>query len=52
MSDNRFVSAGGLKLDAALEAFDVDVRDWVCADLGANVGGFTDCLLKRGAAKV
>jgi 23S rRNA (cytidine1920-2'-O)/16S rRNA (cytidine1409-2'-O)-methyltransferase len=48
----RFVSRGGEKLDAALEAFDIDVRGRVCADVGASTGGFTDCLLQRGAAKV
>ncbi|MFA6133328.1 MAG: SAM-dependent methyltransferase [Phycisphaerae bacterium] len=48
----RFVSRAGEKLDAAMEAFGLDVRSAVCADFGCNVGGFTDCLLKRGAAKV
>jgi 23S rRNA (cytidine1920-2'-O)/16S rRNA (cytidine1409-2'-O)-methyltransferase len=48
----RFVSRGGEKLDAALEAFGIDVRDFVCADVGASTGGFTDCLLQHGAAKV
>lgn len=48
----RFVSRGGDKLDAAIEAFDIDPAGWVCADLGCNVGGFTDCLLSRGAARV
>lgn len=48
----RFVSRGGEKLDAALEAFPVPVKDAICADVGASTGGFTDCLLKRGAAKV
>src|SRR5215207_4306692 len=48
----RFVSRGGEKLDAALEAFHVDVTGFVCADVGASTGGFTDCLLQRGAAKV
>src|SRR5688572_32027134 len=48
----RFVSRGGEKLEAALEAFQIDVTDWVCADVGASTGGFTDCLLQRGAAKV
>jgi 23S rRNA (cytidine1920-2'-O)/16S rRNA (cytidine1409-2'-O)-methyltransferase len=47
-----FVSRAGEKLDAALDAFGLDVRGWVCADFGCNVGGFTDCLLGRGAAKV
>jgi len=48
----RFVSRGGEKLRAALEAFALDVADRTCADFGCNVGGFTDCLLQRGAAKV
>jgi len=48
----RFVSRGGDKLDAALDAFDIDPAGWTCADLGCNVGGFTDCLLSRGAARV
>lgn len=51
-SGPRFVSRGGEKLDAALEAFKVDVKDFVCADVGASTGGFTDCLLQRGTAKV
>ena len=48
----RFVSRGGEKLDAALEVFQLDVKDMFCADVGASTGGFTDCLLQRGAAKV
>lgn len=48
----RFVSRGGDKLDAALSAFALNVEGKVCADLGASTGGFTDCLLQRGAAKV
>jgi 23S rRNA (cytidine1920-2'-O)/16S rRNA (cytidine1409-2'-O)-methyltransferase len=48
----RFVSRGGEKLEAALTAFGVDVRGCVCADVGASTGGFTDCLLQHGAAKV
>ena len=48
----RFVSRGGEKLDAALTAFGLDVTGWVCADLGASTGGFTDVLLQRGAARV
>lgn len=51
-SGPRFVSRGGEKLDGALEAFNIDVRDFVCADVGASTGGFTDCLLQCGAAKV
>ena len=51
-SGPRFVSRGGEKLEAALEAFQIDVTGWVCADVGASTGGFTDCLLQRGASKV
>ncbi len=47
-----FVSRGGLKLAGALDAFSADVRGLRCADLGCSTGGFTDCLLKRGAAHV
>ena len=47
-----YVSRGGEKLAAALEHFSLDPTGWVCADLGCNVGGFSDCLLQRGAAKV
>src|SRR6266498_880 len=48
----RFVSRGGEKLDAALDAFAFDVTGLICADVGSSTGGFTDCLLQRGAAKV
>lgn len=48
----RFVSRGGEKLDHALAAFGVDVGSRVTVDLGASTGGFTDCLLQRGAARV
>lgn len=48
----RFVSRGGEKLEAALAHFGLDVSGWVCADLGASTGGFTDALLQRGAARV
>ena len=51
-SPPRFVSRGGEKLEAALEAFEISVRGLVCADVGASTGGFSDCLLQRGAAKV
>jgi 23S rRNA (cytidine1920-2'-O)/16S rRNA (cytidine1409-2'-O)-methyltransferase len=47
-----YVSRGGIKLQAAIDAFHVSVRDAVCADVGASTGGFTDCLLQRGAARV
>jgi 23S rRNA (cytidine1920-2'-O)/16S rRNA (cytidine1409-2'-O)-methyltransferase len=48
----RFVSRGGEKLEAALQAFPVDVNGEVCVDVGASTGGFTDCLLQNGAVKV
>jgi 23S rRNA (cytidine1920-2'-O)/16S rRNA (cytidine1409-2'-O)-methyltransferase len=48
----RFVSRGGEKLAAALEAFGVDVTGEDCVDVGASTGGFTDCLLQAGAARV
>lgn len=48
----RFVSRGGGKLDAAFEAFDLDVTGLLCMDVGASTGGFVDCLLQRGAAHV
>ena len=48
----RFVSRGGEKLDAALARFGIDARGRVCVDIGASTGGFTDCLLQRGAARV
>ncbi len=51
-SGPRFVSRGGEKLEAALAAFRLDVTGLVCADVGASTGGFTDCLLQRGVAKV
>ena len=50
--DKAYVSRGGEKLAAALEAFQVNPAGWVCADLGSNVGGFVDCLLRRGANRV
>ena len=48
----KFVSRGGRKLEAALDRFGIDVTGKVCADIGASTGGFTDCLLQRGARKV
>ncbi len=48
----KFVSRGGLKLEAALDHFHLDVTGAICADIGASTGGFTDCLLQRGAVKV
>ncbi|TAK12112.1 MAG: TlyA family RNA methyltransferase [Anaerolineae bacterium] len=48
----KYVSRGGEKLEAAFGAFALDVRDLTCADVGASTGGFTDCLLQYGAARV
>lgn len=48
----RYVGRGGYKLEAALEAFPLLARDKACADVGASTGGFTDCLLQHGAARV
>jgi 23S rRNA (cytidine1920-2'-O)/16S rRNA (cytidine1409-2'-O)-methyltransferase len=48
----RFVSRGGIKLDNALEALGIDVSGLDCLDVGASTGGFTDCMLQRGAARV
>lgn len=48
----RFVSRGGEKLGAALREFNLDPTGWVCADVGASTGGFTDCLLQQGAKRV
>ncbi len=48
----RFVGRGGLKLEKAFEAFGLDVTGRVCLDVGASTGGFTDCLLQHGAARV
>src|SRR5436305_1336529 len=47
-----YVSRGGYKLAAALDHFGIDVKGKVCIDVGASTGGFTDCLLQRGAARV
>lgn len=51
-ADNPYVSRGGLKLEGALDAFGLAVDGLVCLDAGASTGGFTDCLLQRGAARV
>lgn len=48
----KYVSRGGRKLEAALDAFPVQVEGKICADVGASTGGFTDCLLQRGAQRV
>lgn len=47
-----FVSRGGFKLAGALDHFKIDVRGWDCIDVGSSTGGFTDCLLQRGAVSV
>ncbi len=49
---DRYVGRGAYKLEAALKQFELDPRGWVCLDVGASTGGFTDCLLQHGAAKV
>jgi len=49
---SRYVGRGGLKLEAALHEFQIDVSGFVCLDVGASTGGFTDCLLQNGAKKV
>ncbi len=48
----RYVSRGGVKLEAALQQFAVEVRGLLCLDIGASTGGFTDCLLQHGAGRV
>jgi 23S rRNA (cytidine1920-2'-O)/16S rRNA (cytidine1409-2'-O)-methyltransferase len=52
MSGEKYVSRGGLKLEHALRHFALDVRGWTAVDLGASTGGFTDCLLQHGVARV
>lgn len=49
---DRYVSRGGRKLEAALRHFSLDPAGWVCLDVGASTGGFTDCLLQQGARRV
>lgn len=51
-SSMKYVSRGGLKLEAALEYFEIDVSEKIALDIGASTGGFTDCLLQNGAKKV
>ena len=51
-AENRFVGRGGLKLERALQHFQISVNDFVCLDVGASTGGFTDCLLQNGAKRV
>ena len=52
IDDNPFVSRGGLKLENALKSIPLSVENLTCLDIGASTGGFTDCLLQNGAAKV
>ncbi|MDR2437056.1 MAG: TlyA family RNA methyltransferase, partial [Endomicrobium sp.] len=49
---NPYVSRGGLKLESALNALDIDVSGYICLDIGASTGGFTDCMPQKGAVKV
>ncbi len=51
-AEAKYVGRGGLKMEAALEAFDIRVYGYVCLDVGSSTGGFTDCLLQNGAARV
>ncbi|OJU13878.1 MAG: TlyA family rRNA (cytidine-2'-O)-methyltransferase [Clostridiales bacterium 43-6] len=48
----KYVSRGGLKLEKAMERFNITLENKICADIGASTGGFTDCMLQNGAAKV
>ena len=50
--ESRYVGRGGLKLEAALDAFEIDPIGCVCIDVGSSTGGFTDCLLQHGADRV
>jgi 23S rRNA (cytidine1920-2'-O)/16S rRNA (cytidine1409-2'-O)-methyltransferase len=51
-AESRYVSRGGLKLEGALRTAGLDVTGWTCLDIGQSTGGFTDCLLRHGAARV
>lgn len=48
----KYVSRGGLKLEKAMQEFPIDLKDYICMDIGASTGGFTDCMLQNGAKKV
>jgi len=52
ISEYPYVGRGGLKLEEAIKKFSIEVKNKICADIGASIGGFTDCLLKHGALKV
>lgn len=52
LKEEKYVSRGGLKLEGAMDAFSVEVQGLTCLDVGASTGGFTDCLLQRGANRV
>jgi 23S rRNA (cytidine1920-2'-O)/16S rRNA (cytidine1409-2'-O)-methyltransferase len=52
VAEEKYVGRGGYKLEAALDHFDINATGLVCLDIGASTGGFTDCLLQRGAKKV
>ena len=52
LAQPRYVGRGGLKLEAALDHFAIDVRERICLDVGSSTGGFTDCLLQHGARHV
>src|SRR5678815_635145 len=51
-AESRYVGRGGLKLEAALQHFEIDPTGYSCLDVGSSTGGFTDCLLQHGAASV
>src|ERR1700688_592124 len=52
IAEEKYVGRGGYKLEAALDHFAINATDLVCLDVGASTGGFTDCLLQRGAQRV
>ena len=51
-SDIKYVSRGGFKLEKAIDEFGINLKDKICMDIGASTGGFTDCMLQKGAQKV
>ena len=52
IKDFPYVGRGGIKLEHAIQSFSLSIKDKVCIDMGASIGGFTDCLIKHGAKKV